>query len=513
MKRILAALAFMFLAVAPGQLAADPPDIAAAARSVVRVVLILDDGAGAELVGHGSGFAVGPNLVVTNAHVVAEAMGNRTMRVGIVPAQGRRGYFAKIIAHSPGNDLALLKLSEAGTLVPTSLFTGPVSDGQDVWAVGYPGNVDVAQGFSAADYMTPTAPVKTHGTVSSGRSNRQYDTILHNASIASGSSGGPLLDGCGRVIGVNTYGTSASSGTDSQFYFSVSMREISRFLLTNGVRPVMTGEPCRSQAEFLTAEEQRMAEEKAMLDNTSRTEAAKRDADLARATRQAELNVIALRENHMALAAIALLFAVIAGGAAFFIGQQGKVRERNIAATAVAALLVGAIIAWATRPAISEIASRASEMLASSAPPDAATSAAAQQEGAMICVIDLARSRVTVSPTTDVPLDWRADGCANNQTQYGLGVDGWSWVLVPNFEDNVSVAAYDPATRTYRIDRFLLDAEAMTLVRQAKARHRPPLCGGGAASARALGESQAGIKALLPGQPNERLVYKCTAMR
>ena len=521
MKRILAVLALLMFTLTAQPAAADPPDIAAAARSVVRVVLIDTDGGNFTLVGHGSGFSVGPDLVVTNAHVVAPMAGRGTMRIGIVPSQGKSGYFAKIVAYSPRQDLALLRLTEKGTLVPTALYTGAVTDGQEVWAVGYPGVVDAAQGYSEADLMSPSAPVKSRGNVSTGRAGHGYDTVLHTAQIASGNSGGPLLDTCGRVIGANSFGTVSKSSADSSFYFAVSMLEISRFLLTNNVKAALTGEPCQSLAAFQTAQEQLAAGEKASAEELARAATERRDAALTKATRQAEQDVFASRENRMALTGLALLLSVIAAGAALWLGQQGKAKERKIAAIGAAALLVGAVAAWLSRPAIAEIDARAAEIAASSAPSEAASAAAAApQEGAMVCVIDSARSRITVSPSTDVPLNWQADGCVNRKTQYGLAADGWSRVLAPTSEDTVSLAAYDPASGTYRTDRYLLDAETMAKVREARARFTPPQCrsGGGAmgsdeSAARNLGESQAAIRALLPSQPNERLVYKCSAAR
>ena len=72
MNRLLALLASLLLgfALSPQPVGADPTDIAAAARSVVRVVLISRRGGGVELIGHGSGFAIAPELVVTTAHVI-----------------------------------------------------------------------------------------------------------------------------------------------------------------------------------------------------------------------------------------------------------------------------------------------------------------------------------------------------------------------------------------------------------------------------------------------------------
>ena len=64
---------------------ADPGDIDAAARGVVRVVLIGDTGGEIAPVSHGSGFAVTPTRIVTNAHVIREALQDDTLRIGVVP--------------------------------------------------------------------------------------------------------------------------------------------------------------------------------------------------------------------------------------------------------------------------------------------------------------------------------------------------------------------------------------------------------------------------------------------
>ncbi len=112
-----------------------------------------------------------------------------------------------------------------------------------------------------------------------------------------------------------------------------------------------------------------------------------------------------------------------------------------------------------------------------------------------------------------MPLAWQGDGCVNGRTQYGLSADGWSKVLAPNAEDTVTIAAYDPQTRTYRQDRYLLDLDTMTRVRTERARYPAPACGAGEAAARAFGSAQTSVRALLPVQPNERLVYDCQPAR
>jgi serine protease Do len=504
---LLALCALVGSAAGSGPARADPVDIAAASRSVVRVVLIGTDEDGEPfLIGHGSGFAIGPGLIMTNAHVVAPSRDDETIRIGVVPPQGKSGSFATVVAFSAFNDLALLKLNEAVSLPPIALFTGPVGDGSDVYAVGYPGNVDFAQGLNAGDLVSPISPVKTHGTVSAGRSSKQFDTILHTASIGAGNSGGPLLDPCGRVIGVNSFGTE-SAHADSNFYFAVSTREIMRFLMQAGVTPESTGAPCRSIAEFDREDADRLAAGNA---EAARSAAAKQAATIDAARLQAQSDVITERENAMALAGLAILFALAAGGAAVFYKQQQRPREVRIAAIAGGALLVAAILSWITRPPLSQIESRAQDLVQAQAKasPTPAPSAS-QQAGLYICVLDTARSRVTVSPLTDVPFRWTADGCVNGRTQYGLGNSGWSRVLVPKEDQTATLASFDPASGTYRTERYLLDLDTMQQLRAARGKFTAPSCGDGDAAARRLGAAEGTLRALLPATPQERLVYDC----
>jgi hypothetical protein len=134
---------------------------------------------------------------------------------------------------------------------------------------------------------------------------------------------------------------------------------------------------------------------------------------------------------------------------------------------------------------------------------------AAASEGALICELVPERSRVTSSRIDDVELEWAGDGCVNARTQYGRTNQGeWSRVFVPDDEDAVAVNTYDPATRTFRTERYLLGAAAMSAAREARRQYSPPGCGASEA-ARLLGEQQSALLALLPDRPNERLVYTC----
>ena len=126
-----------------------------------------------------------------------------TVGVGVVPPEGSQAFRARVVAVDAARDLALVEV-EGGRFTPIPLFTGALEDGQAVAALGYPGNVDLATARSADDYITPLPPTRSVGIFSNARPINGIATLLHTANIARGHSGGPLLDQCGRVLGVNT---------------------------------------------------------------------------------------------------------------------------------------------------------------------------------------------------------------------------------------------------------------------------------------------------------------------
>lgn len=513
MTRLLRALALL-LALLASPLRADPGDVDAAARGVVRVVIIGSQDGESVPVSHGTGFAVSSTRIVTNAHVVREAAQDDTLRIGIVPPEGSGGAFARVVAISPRNDLALLEISSGSLRLPPLALAGSAGANLgEVSAVGYPMNVDLAQGLEMSDIFRAQPPVKSRGFMSGERPARQFDTLLHTAPIARGNSGGPLLDPCGRVIGVNSFSADSSSG-EAEFYFAISLRELLPFLRKNGVEPAVNALPCRSIDELNAEERQRLEAEQSQARErlAQRSETLREVRETARL--EAQMAVLTERENRMALALIALLAAVGAGYAAsLWRRDEARITQTRLAAALAAGAVVVAGLLWITRPGLAAIEERVAAALAeaegSEAPAPATLSESA--EGALICTLVPERSRVTAARTDDVAFEWSADGCVNGRTQYGLGQGGeWQRVFAAQEDAALAVNTYDPETRTLRTDRYLLGQQALEAAREARAAYTPPACGVTDA-ARTLGEQQSALLAGLPDRPNERLVYSCTA--
>lgn len=486
-------LVFTLLALAAP---ARADDISAAGRSVVRVVVVTFEEGEVVGFGHGSGFAVAPNRIVTNAHVVAAVtVPGVTVGVGVVPSEGSQAYRARIVAVDASRDLALVEV-EGGRFTPIPLFTGALEDGQAVAALGYPGNVDLATARSADDYITPLPPTRSVGIFSNARPINGVATLLHTANIARGHSGGPLLDQCGRVLGVNTLITRNESG-DAPFAFAVGNRELVTFLTAARQPYRQIASECVALSDRLRSDEARAAAEA----RAREAEAARRERE-ADAAREAErLALQQARENRMALAALLLVLAPIAFSGAAVLMATNRKRGAIAAAGTGGVFLIAAIVTFASRPSLAE----------SEAPKQAEAPAPRVASGAQLCRLVPERSRVTVTSAPEVPLEWSESGCMNGRTQYAQDGETWRRVLVPEGEEAVSLLEFRPAQSEYVVSRYALGTEAMTRIRALRRDGETRSCAADSEARTRFANQQRDIAALLPRMPNERLVYACEA--
>lgn len=159
------------------------PDVRLASRSVVRVL-----GTACGLAIEGSGWVAEPDVVVTNAHVVA---GEQDTTVQ-VDGQGTQ-LTAEPIAYDPDHDLAILRVRGLG-LPSLRLASEPLS-GTSGAILGYPENgpFDVQPGRIGRTQTVITQNAYGEGPVS------RLLTPLRGL-VRPGNSGGPLVDDDGEVL-------------------------------------------------------------------------------------------------------------------------------------------------------------------------------------------------------------------------------------------------------------------------------------------------------------------------
>jgi S1-C subfamily serine protease len=191
----------------------------AAARSTVELV---GAGCGGELVG--SGWVAAPDLVVTNAHVVA----------GIAAPFVRDAdgtHRAVPVLFDPDTDIAILRV---GGLAGPPLAVASTDPGRGaVGAVlGYPGGGPLTVGSAAVRGVSVAEGRDIYG---SGLTRR---TVLElQADVRPGNSGGPFVLPDGRVGGM----VFASSLRTSGIGYALAASELRHDLARAGTRPIATG--------------------------------------------------------------------------------------------------------------------------------------------------------------------------------------------------------------------------------------------------------------------------------
>jgi S1-C subfamily serine protease len=158
------------------------PEVVQAGDSVVKVL-----GTACGLGVEGSGWVIAPGLVATNAHVVA---GEQDTTVTEPDGTERD---AEAVAYEPRDDFAILRVP--GLPLPAvPLATTPRSGTQGA-VLGYPEN---------GPFTITPARLDTTGTVTSedsyGRGPITREMTSFRGDVRSGNSGGPMVDGRGRVL-------------------------------------------------------------------------------------------------------------------------------------------------------------------------------------------------------------------------------------------------------------------------------------------------------------------------
>lgn len=147
--------------------------------SVVTIKAVDEEGADD---GQGSGVVISKGLVVTNCHVVREAVRLRVIAVA-------REYPGKWIREDPQRDICLLAVDGLSAPAVATRDSKSLVVGESVFAVGNP------LGFGLA---------VSQGLVTAFDTTGAQARVVATAAVSPGSSGGGLFDREGRLVGITT---------------------------------------------------------------------------------------------------------------------------------------------------------------------------------------------------------------------------------------------------------------------------------------------------------------------
>lgn len=172
----------------------------------------------------GSGFVVAPDLVATNAHVIA-GINNPTI------VDGSRSYAGTPVYFDPELDFAVIRVNN----LPYNPLPLNYSGGSLAFQGSHNGDQDIVLGYPNADSYKPvlatiTGDFDTYENDIYGNPNDSQDILQLNSDIVHGNSGSPIVQQNGQVAGV-VFGTSISDNTTAyaiptyEFYEDVQQAE------------------------------------------------------------------------------------------------------------------------------------------------------------------------------------------------------------------------------------------------------------------------------------------------
>ena len=152
----------------------------------------------------GTGFIITEDgYIVTNSHVVydEEYKAGEAVEVSVLFSDETE-HEASIIAYDPDTDIAVLKVDEKNLKPAVLGDSDELRVGELVIAVGNPLGFDL--------FGTVTSGIVSALNRKININDKKMNLIQTDAAINSGNSGGPLLNSCGQVIGINSAKMSSS---------------------------------------------------------------------------------------------------------------------------------------------------------------------------------------------------------------------------------------------------------------------------------------------------------------
>lgn len=209
--------------------------------SVIRLATIYNG----QIVSTGSAFSVNEQqgIFVTNYHVAEAAITKGKQLKALESMSPKIWHSATVLSYSTTKDLAIIKIADWHKKALLLGDDKTAHKSSKMYSIDFPGNADIVGGSNANDFIESKI---TDGIISSPRTltvnGGPAKHFQHNATINGGNSGGPLINLCGDLIGVNVAGATEGQGV----FFAITANELKAELKRANIIFGQSNNPCKN---------------------------------------------------------------------------------------------------------------------------------------------------------------------------------------------------------------------------------------------------------------------------
>jgi len=195
----------------PFMLLAGNSKVLESSKSVIRIITILGDKSGAT----GTAFCINSNgYFLTNAHVIDGAK-------DIFAVMSSNKYEVKIVKKFDDVDLAILKIENTGLKPLMFSYRNNIHVTDRVSSIGFPDAADKSDDIDELTTVTINSGIigkfsKINLSIKNRKTTKRHPVVQHDAAVNHGNSGGPLVNECGQVVGVNVQKGLSYNRSDAQ---------------------------------------------------------------------------------------------------------------------------------------------------------------------------------------------------------------------------------------------------------------------------------------------------------
>ena len=244
----LVAYKFLLVLFLPLVLFSSNGKVLEASKSAIRIITVLND----KNMVSGTAFCINDNgYFLTNAHVIDNAK-------SVFAVKSSDKYSVQVIKKYDNVDLAILKIDNTGSEPLTFAYRNNINVTDRVSSIGFPSAADRTNDLEELTTVTINSGIigkltKIDLSINRRNTGNRSPVVQHDAVVNHGNSGGPLVNECGHVVGVNVQKGLSLNRSDAQIiagdvvqgiFYAIDVDIAKRVLNESHIEFLETGSGC-----------------------------------------------------------------------------------------------------------------------------------------------------------------------------------------------------------------------------------------------------------------------------